>query len=247
MPLVVGLLRQVLDPQEFSIAVGINGCTDGTSGIARELGLIVGETASRGYGYGCQTAIEAVNAEHPETEAYVFFAADGANDVHDILLLAAAYEDGCPFVLGQRTRLVENWNRMTILHVLANRVLGFWCGLLTGRFYADLGPLRIISRRVFDVLQLREWTFGWTIEAQILAARLGISCVEIDVTENPRIAGEQKVSHVNWRRTLQVGGQILAAGWRARSRSLPLLTSPCPLALRRSIHPEDFPNPVSGS
>jgi hypothetical protein len=30
------------------------------------------------------------------------------------------------------------------------------------------------------------------------------------------LAGEQKVSHVSWRRTVTVGMKILAAGWRAR-------------------------------
>ena len=36
--------------------------------------------------------------------------------------------------------------------------------------------------------------------------------------ERPRLAGEQKVSKVNWRRTLVIGWQIALAGWRTRRR-----------------------------
>jgi len=242
LPQLLANLWKTLDPEDFVVAVGANGCTDETVDIAMRLRAIVGETDQRGYGYGCQVAINAVVAAHPHLEAYIFFAADGANDPRDIDKLLAAYRDGIPFVLGQRTRRRANWRIMTPSHILANRFLGFWCGLLTGRFYCDLGPLRLISRPVFETLALREWTFGWTIEPQILIARLGISSCEIDVAEHPRIAGEQKVSQVNWRRTLRIGAQILAAGWRARLRPLSSAVQKCPTPLR--FTPKDSPNPV---
>jgi hypothetical protein len=200
---------------------------------------VVGGTAQRGYGHGCQCAIDAVNAAFPEVAAYIFFAADGANDPREIAKLVAAHSDGTPFVLGQRTRLLSNRKTMTLSHITANRFLGCWCGLLTGRFYSDLGPMRLITRSVFERLAMREWTYGWTIEPQILAARLGIPSREIDVSESPRIAGEQKVSQVNWRRTLHIGAQILAAGWRTRFRALPLTAHSCPLC-----HPKDISNPA---
>ena len=223
------------------MAVGANGCTDETIRISREHGAIVGETGERGYGYGCQAAIDGVSAAHPTVEAYIFFAADGANDPRDISKLVAAYDEGSPFVLGQRTRLRANWKTMTPSHVFANRILGGWCGLLTGRFFCDLGPLRLIDRTVFETLALREWTYGWTIEPQILAGRLGIAVREVDVSESPRIAGEQKVSQVNWRRTLRIGGEIFAAGWRSRFRSL---AYQCPTPHRTPLRCKDSPNPV---
>ena len=67
---------------------------------------------------------------------------------------------------------------------------------------------------------MREWTFGWTVEAQITAARLGVTMAELPVRERPRLAGEQKVSKVSRRRSLSIGWQIVRAGWRTRWRPL---------------------------
>jgi len=224
------------------IAVGANGCTDSTARIARDAGVVVGETARRGYGHGCVAAIAAVRETHPEVEAYLFLAADGANDPADLPKLIAAYEAGFPLVLGQRTRLQENITRMTAPHVVANRVLGAWCGVLTGRFFCDLGPFRLISRSVFEVLEMREWTYGWTIEAQILCARLGVPMAEINVRERARVAGEQKVSHVSWKKTLSVGCEILLAGWRSRFRPLKYNRFPCPTPKTLRLNPKDSPH-----
>ncbi len=74
----------------------------------------------------------------------------------------------------------------------------------------------MISRRLFEKIAPQEMTFGWTIEAQIAAAKLGATICEIPVHERRRIAGQQKVSGVTWQRTLSIGCQIVAAGYRTR-------------------------------
>ena len=219
-------LRAVLDPRDhWIVAVGVNGSPTGadrTAELARRhpLAPIVVETPARGYGHGCQAAIKRVELLNLTPDAYVFFAADGANDPRDLGKLLAARRAGFEFVLGCRTSPLQRENLATMgwSHVLANRLLGAWCGLLTGRRFRDIGPLRLIERGLFHRLQMREWTFGWTVEAQITAARLGAAMLEIPVRERPRLAGEQKVSKVNWRRTLFIGWQIALAGWRTYRR-----------------------------
>ena len=223
-----------LDPQwEWIVAVGVNGSpagADPTADLARRhpLGPVVAETPDRGYGFGCQAAIDRLEELGARPDAFLFFAADGANDPSDLPPLAAAYEDGNDFVLGCRTawQCRGNVSVMGWSHVLANRVLGAWCGWLTGRRFRDIGPLRLIERGLFHRLRLREWTFGWTMEAQVVAARLGAIMTEVPVRERPRLAGEQKVSKVNWRRTLFIGWQIALAGWRAGRRPLPPTAGP---------------------
>src|SRR5205807_7055581 len=101
-------LSAVLDARRFVFAVGVNGSSDRTAEIARAHGAIVGETAERGYGHGCQAAIDALRQSAAPVEAYIFFAADGANDPADIHLLVEAYESGRSFVLGCRTMQREN-------------------------------------------------------------------------------------------------------------------------------------------
>ena len=221
-------LRAVLDPRDgWIVAVGVNGSPDGsdrTAELARRhpLAPVVAETPARGYGHGCQAAIDRIEALGLAPDAYVFFAADGANDPRDLGKLLAARRVGFGFVLGCRTSPFQRGNLATMgwSHVLANRLLGAWCGLLTGRRFRDIGPLRLIERGLFHRLGMREWTFGWTVEAQITAARLGAAMLEIPVRERPRLAGEQKVSKVNWRRTLFIGWQIARAGWRTYRRPL---------------------------
>jgi glycosyltransferase involved in cell wall biosynthesis len=211
-------LLAALDPEKFVVAVGVNGSSDRTAEIARARGVWVAETPQRGYGYGCQSAIDLVAAAVPAVRAYIFFAGDGASDPHDVRKLVDAYEEGYTFVLGARTGQLRNWRTMHISHVIANFAVALWCGLLAGRWFKDLAPVRLIDRRLFETIAPREMTFGWTIEPQIAAAKLGAAICEVPARERPRLAGTQKVSGVTWRRTFLIGCRILAAGWRARVR-----------------------------
>ena len=228
-------LASCVEPQAgWIFAVGVNGSpagVDRTALLARRhpLAPLVAETAERGYGFGCQAAIDLVEAKGLRPDAYIFFAADGANDPGDLARILAAHRAGFDFVIGCRTapQLLENRAVMGWPHVLANRLLGAWCELLTGRRFRDIGPFRLIERQLFHRLRLREWTFGWTIEAQITAARLGASMTEVPVRERPRRAGRQKVSKVSAWQTLRIGWKIVAAGWRAR----------CRFAVARVTHP----------
>ena len=211
-------LLPALDPEKFVVAVGVNGTSDETARVTESRGVIVAETAERGYGYGCQSAIDLVNTLLPSVRAYIFFAGDGASDPKDIAGLVAAHEQGYALVLGARTTHLHNWPVMRISHVIANFVLALWCGLLAGKWFTDLAPLRLIERRLFEAMALREKKFGWTIEAQIAAAKLGATICEVPASERPRMAGKQKVSGVTWRRTFTIGCRIIAAGYRVRAR-----------------------------
>lgn len=211
-------LREILSAERFPIAVGVNGSSDRTAEIARQGGALCAETPLRGYGYGCQAAVELLETSGSGVAAYVFFAADGANDPRDIPKLVAGWEDGAEVVLGRRTFLHRNLAAMGAVHMCANALLGLWTGLLTGRFFWDLGPHRLISREIFHQMRLSERTYGWTIEAQIRAAQLGARIREIPVAERRRSAGEQKVSRVHWRHSLAVGLEIFRSGWRVAGR-----------------------------
>ncbi|MEP6698987.1 MAG: glycosyltransferase [Verrucomicrobiota bacterium] len=216
--LVLDELLGVIDPEKFVVAVGVNGSSDATAIIARQRSVFVAETSARGYGYGCQRAIDLLKQTAPSVGAYIFFAGDGASEPRDVSTLVAACEQGYNFVLGARTGRLSNWPIMRLSHVIANFALALWCGVLAGRWFTDLAPLRLIGRDLFEAIAPREKTFGWTIEAQVAAAKLGAAICEVQASERPRLAGQQKVSGVTWRRTIAIGGRIFAAGWRTRRR-----------------------------
>ncbi|HVF70449.1 MAG TPA: glycosyltransferase family 2 protein [Chthoniobacterales bacterium] len=211
-------LSAVLDRDRFVVAVGVNDSQDRTAAVARAHGALVAETPQRGYGYGCQAAIDLVRQTIPGVRAYIFVAGDAASDPRDIAALVTAYEQGYTLVLGARTGMVRNWRAMRFSHVIANFAVALWCGILAGRPYRDLAPLRLIDRDLFESIAPQEMTFGWTIEPQIAAARLGAPICEVCATERPRLAGKQKVSGVSWYRTFTIGCRILAAGLRTRLR-----------------------------
>ena len=214
---VLAELTQKWPDRDSVIAVGLNGSTDESGKIAKNRGVIVGETEKRGYGHGCLAAISALKTANEPYDALIFISGDGASDPEDLPKLLAAYEAGHDLVLGSRTTLRQLPSRPG-RRTLANLALALWASLLAGRIYTDLGPLRIIGRELFEKMRLQEPTWGWTIEAQILAPRFGAKISSLPVRERPRLAGEQKISGVSWRRSLQVGREIFAAGWRAARR-----------------------------
>ncbi len=229
-------LLALIDLERFVVAVGVNGSSDRTAEIARERPVLVAETETRGYGHGCMAAIALTNSLFPSIRAYLFCAGDGATDPRDLRTLTTAFEQGYDFVLGSRTRRLRNCRTMTLRHMIANTGLGLWAGLLGGRFYSDLGPLRLVARSLFERIAPRELTFGWTIEAQVVAAKLGAAICEVPVTERHRIGGEQKVSGVTWWRTFAIGCQILAAGSRVWRRARPALVERDDELLRSNRH-----------
>ena len=83
-------LIAVLDPEKFIIAVGVNDSSDRTAAVARERPVVVAETAQRGYGFGCQRAIDHLSGLFPSVRAYLFCAGDGASDPSDVIRIAAA-------------------------------------------------------------------------------------------------------------------------------------------------------------
>jgi hypothetical protein len=58
---------------------------------------------------------------------------------------------------------------------------------------ADLGPFRAIRWDALTRLDMRDESFGWTVEMQIKAAQRGLSHIEVPVSYRRRI-GHSKVS-----------------------------------------------------
>ena len=69
----------------------------------------------------------------------------------------------------------------------------------------DLGPFRAVRWDALERLDMRDRDFGWTVEMQVKAAKLGLRVVEVPVSYRRRI-GRSKI-------TGTVGGTV-RAGWK---------------------------------
>lgn len=73
--------------------------------------------------------------------------------------------------------------------------------------FSDLGPFRAIKFDKLLMLDMKDTTFGWTIEMQIKAAKNGLKYTEIPVSYRRRI-GASKITGTT-KGTIMAGYKIL--------------------------------------
>ena len=198
------VIRKLPQAIARQVIVADGGSTDGTQDIAAQAGAAVLD-AGRGYGRACQAGAEA--ADQP---VIVFLDGDGA-DRGDLLgqiagpVLAGTHD----LVLASRTRGQRDPGAMLWHQVLAGRAAGLGIGALYGVRYSDMCAFRAIRRDALRRLDMREMTYGWNIEMQMKAARLGLRIDEIPLPYRCRSGGQSKVAG-SLRGTLRAGGKIVS-------------------------------------
>ncbi len=160
----------------------------------------------RGYGLACLTGARAA----ADADIVVFMDGDGADDPAAIAALIDPLKSGsCDFVVASRARGVREPGSMAWHQLVAGRVIGFLTGLLYGVRYTDMCALRAIRRDTLLALGMREMTYGWNLEMQMRAARLGLRVREVPVDYRRRIGGQSKVAG-SLRGSLKAGAKILS-------------------------------------
>src|SRR2546423_11711362 len=183
-----------------------SGSDDHTADRAREAGARA-VTAPRGYGRACAAGVSAVS---PECEIVVFLDGDGS-DVPSFMneLVNPIVRGTHDFVIGSRTRGRREHGSMNFQQILSGRVAGLILRLLYGVRYSDMCPFRAVRRKALAKLSMREETYGWNLEMQMKAARVGLRILEVPVNHRCRAGGESKVSGT-LRGTFIAGARILA-------------------------------------
>ena len=74
--------------------------------------------------------------------------------------------------------------------------------------FTDLGPMRVVRHDSLARLDLRDRTFGWTVEMQARAAQLRLRVCEVPVNYHRRAHGRSKISGTVLG-SLRAGGRIL--------------------------------------
>jgi CTP:molybdopterin cytidylyltransferase MocA len=173
------------------IIVVDNGSTDDTANVARAAGAIVIRQAERGYGAACLAGIAALPAD---VNIVLFADADASDIPADAARLVAAVARGdAAMVIGSRTLGRVEPGAMTWPQRFGNWLAPALIRLIWGARYTDLGPLRAIRRDGLEQLNMEDRNFGWTIEMQVRAAKLGMVSIELPVGYRQRI-GVSKIS-----------------------------------------------------
>jgi glycosyltransferase involved in cell wall biosynthesis len=183
-----------------------NGSTDRTAERAREAGARV-VAAPRGYGRACAAGVHALS---PACDVVVFLDGDGS-DVPAFMpqLIEPIVRGTHDFVIGSRTRGQREPGSMNCQQILSGRIAGLIMQLLYGVRYTDMCPFRGIRREALPKLNMREETYGWNLEMQMKAARVGLRILEIPVNHRRRTGGKSKVSGT-LRGTFVAGTRIIA-------------------------------------
>jgi glycosyltransferase involved in cell wall biosynthesis len=172
----------------FRVVVCDNHSSDGTAEAALNAGAEVVETKTRGYGSACLRAIEELD-DWPDV--LVFMEADGSSRPEELVSLIEPIQTGwADLVLGSRPfspamTLVQRWGTRLAVSLVNLR----WRSS-----FRDMGPFRCIKLDTYRRLGMRDRTWGWTIEMQILSVLEGVRILEVPVAWEHRIAGRSKIS-----------------------------------------------------
>jgi glycosyltransferase involved in cell wall biosynthesis len=197
------------------IIVVDNGSTDGTAQAARRAGAEVVREPRRGYGRACQTGLAHLR---PAMTAVVFMDADLASAPQDVERLIHCFrEERWDMVVGSRVLGMAESGALTPVQRFGNWLTTRLIHWIWGVRFTDLGPLRILSCDALRRLNLRDPDFGWNVEMQIKAARLGLRCTEIPVSSRRRRFGQSKISGTIVG-SARAGAKILWTVWQCRRK-----------------------------
>jgi hypothetical protein len=83
---------------------------------------------------------------------------------------------------------------MTIPQRWGTKMAVFLVNLRWGVDFLDMGPFRAIRSEAYRRLKMRDKTWGWTIEMQILSVLRGLKYLEVPVSWRERQGGVSKIS-----------------------------------------------------
>jgi glycosyltransferase involved in cell wall biosynthesis len=173
-----------------AIVVADTNSIDGTPEIAASHGAVVVREPRPGYGHACLTALAAM----PPVDVVVFLDGDASDDPSEMAALLEPIASGAAdFVIGSRVLGRRERGALTPQQLFGNWLACLLIRIFWGARFTDLGPFRAIRRKTLERLALGDENYGWTVEMQVRAVKLGVRTVEVPVSYRRRI-GVSKVS-----------------------------------------------------
>lgn len=190
------------------IVVSENNCSDNTAEVARMSGAIVVSQPLRGYGNACLKAMEYVASNPVPPDILVYLDGDYSDHPEQMTdLIAPIIERDVDLVIASRAMGHLEKGAMMPQQVFGNWLATTLIKMFYGVTFTDLGPFRAIKYDKLLEIDMKDRTFGWTVEMQVKAAKHNFKCEEIPALYRRRI-GVSKVSGT-MRGTILAGHKIL--------------------------------------
>jgi len=176
------------------IIVVDNASTDNTGNFAKEKGATVLRENRKGYGYSCLKGMDYISKKAKENDIIVFLDGDYSDFPAEIkLLVSPIMTSGFDMVIGSRVLGERQKGSMLFQQIAGNWLATTLIKLFYNAHFTDLGPFRAITWNALQQINMKDKTFGWTVEMQVKAAKLNLKFTEIPVSYRKRI-GVSKVS-----------------------------------------------------
>ncbi len=188
----IGQVVKAIPKSADEIIVVNNASTDQTTAVAKKHGAVVLEEKKLGYGYACLKGISYLEKNPPEI--VVFLDGDYSDYPEDMdKIVAPLLKEKVVFSLGARVQTLREKGSLTPQQIFGNALACFLMRLLYRGTFTDLGPFRAIRWETLKSLEMKDKTYGWTVEMQLKILRRKLNYVEIPVRYRKRI-GISKVS-----------------------------------------------------
>lgn len=188
------VIREIPKDIVKEIIVVNNASTDQTEKIAIAAGATVLREPVPGYGRACLKGIDYLKKSTVQPDIVVFLDADHSDYPGEMgLLIALIKDDRADLVIGSRALGERERGAMTPQQIFGNWLATRLLKLLYGVRFTDLGPFRAIRFNKLMELDMQDKTYGWTVEMQLKAAKMGFRCAEVPVRYRRRI-GFSKIS-----------------------------------------------------
>ena len=171
-----------------------NGSTDDTAAEAKSRGALVVEEQQKGYGSACLKGLAYIQKLEIHPDVVVFLDADYSDYPNELpLLVRPVIEGKYDLVIGSRVRGNLEEGALTFPQRFGNRLATVLMRWLFGVHFTDLGPFRAVRYSSLTKMNMQDPNYGWTVEMQIKASKMGMRCTEVPVSYRKRI-GTSKVS-----------------------------------------------------
>ncbi len=176
------------------IIVVNNNSTDQTEQVAKHAGATVLTETQKGYGYACLKGMDYISKQTEKPDIIVFLDGDYSDYPEQLTeVIAPILDNNIDFVIGTRNTIERQKKSMTPQQVFGNWLATTLMRLFFKSKFTDLGPFRAIKYNKLLDLNMKDKTYGWTVEMQLKALKQKFTYIEVPVKYRERI-GVSKVS-----------------------------------------------------